>query len=139
MPLTDDQKKALLSTARALIGTPYAELDCSHFVHQAYATAGLNYSYLNTKAFPTLVGKIFVEIPLTEAMAAGDVLMFAGHMGIWDPDGCQVLQDANQVNTQCQQFKNAVPFLSSMSGQNRGPDYGKMNWFGQLKAVYRWK
>lgn len=64
--------------------------------------------------------------------------MFDGHVGLWDADGCRVLQDAKTPNEECTRFNNQMPFLSSRSGGNRGPDCGMMKWFGGLKTVYRW-
>lgn len=140
MPLSDAQQKAVLSVARALIGTKYSDIDCSHFVHRAYATAGLNYPYRSTDSFAGLVGSYFVEVDTKNgSWQAGDVLLFSDHVGLWDPRGCQVLQDAGTPDADCKRFKNSLPFLSSRSGGNRGPDYGMLQWFGDLQAVYRWK
>lgn len=141
MPLTKEQQSAVLSAARALIGTKkYSDIDCSHFVHSAYATAGVNYAYQATATFKTLVGQQFVEVNAEkDGFEPADVLMFSGHMGLWDADGCKVLQEAGNPNAECGRFNNQLPFLSSRSGSNRGPDYGMMKWFGGLKAVYRWK
>lgn len=140
MPLSKKQQDAVLSAARALIRKKtYADIDCSHYVHQAYATAGLNYPYRDTATFIGLVGGYFAEVDAEkEGFEPADVLMFSGHVGLWDPNGCRVLQDAGTPNSECKRFNNEVSFLSSRSGKNRGPDYGMMSWFGGLKKVYRW-
>lgn len=139
MALNKEQVQSVLAAARSLIGTPYRDLDCSHFVHRAYATAGLHYAYQATETFSSLVGSSFEEVTDTSNLKSGDVLMFAKHMGLWDAQGCKVLQDAATPNKECLRFNNHLPFLSSRSGGNRGPDFGKMQWFGDLKKVYRWK
>lgn len=141
MAITKDQQQAVLAAARALIGKPYDQMDCSHFVHQAFATASLAYPYTNTAGFPGLItkGQDFFEVAGADSMQAGDVVMFAKHMGIWDPQGCTVLAAAQSPNNECTKFTNAAPVLSSRSGGNRGPDFGTTSMFGEIKAVYRWK
>ena len=143
MALNENQKNAVLDAARFLIGVPYHDIDCSHFVHRAYSVAGLEYTYQNTTTFSTLVGSYFEEIDNISKLEAGDVLMFSHHMGIWDPTGCRVIQRAFKFskmrNDECVKYKNDLPFLSSRSGGNRGPDFGKLHWFGDLKKIYRWK
>lgn len=142
MALTEAQQQAVLKAARALIGTKYDALDCSNFVHQSYATGGLHYPYRNTASFSGLVPEYFIEVSTADGMEGvvepADVLMFKGHVGLWDPQGCRVLQDAGAGNSECSRFNNQVPFLSSRSGGNRGPDYGMMKWWGKLQGVYRW-
>lgn len=139
MSLDKIRAESVLSAARTLIGTPYKDLDCSYFVHKAYAIAGFHYAYQATATFHTLVGKCFEEVVDMKACEAADVLMFSGHMGLWDAQGCKVLEDAKTPNQECIRFKNNLPFLSSRSGGGRGPDFGQMKWFGGLKKVYRWK
>jgi hypothetical protein len=142
MSLSEVQKSAVLSAARALIGTPYSDLDCSHFVNRAYSIAGLYFPYQATATFNNLVGSFF-DVVVAKSSAdyeAADVLMFTGHVGLWDPDGCQILQKSKAPDAVCADFKNQVPFLSSRSGGNLGPEFGKLNWFGGgVKQVYRWK
>jgi hypothetical protein len=141
MPLTKEQQTAVLSAARALIGKKtYKDLDCSHFVHFAYAQANLHYPYKATADFDKSLKNHFKKVDLKKsAYEAADVLMFAGHMGLWDSDGCKVLQTEEKQNAECERFDNRLSFLSSRSGDNRGPDFGMTSWFGKLKAVYRWK
>jgi hypothetical protein len=82
MPLSDAQRNQILTAARALIGTKYSDIDCSHFVHRAYATAALNYPYRSTDSFDGLVGSYFVEVDSKkDALQAADVLMFSVNIG----------------------------------------------------------
>jgi hypothetical protein len=70
------------------------------------------------------------------------VLVFRSHMGIWDPSGCAVLAQKDNTNAECTNLKNNAPFLSSRSGQQRGPDFGITKWWGGhtgIQGVYRWK
>jgi prepilin-type processing-associated H-X9-DG protein len=140
MALTESNQKSVLSAARALIGKKtYKQLDCSNFIHQAYALADLHYPYRSTDSFDGLVPDYFIKVGTKQVeFQAADVLMFDGHVGLWDPDGCRVLQDAGTEDKECKRFDNKLNFLSSRSSGNRGPDYGMMKWFGGLKAVYRW-
>jgi hypothetical protein len=140
MPLSEEKQKSVLSNARSLIGLKYSDVDCSHFVHRAYEASSLSFPYKPTAQFAELVGKEFESVDTSAGDFMGaDVLMFDGHMGLWDPKGCSVLQASGSENDQCKQFDNALPFLSSRSGKNRGPDFGMLKWFGALKGVYRWK
>lgn len=134
MPLDQDQKTKVLEEARKLIGMSYDTLDCSHFVYESYVKAHLGYPYRNTKTFVDLVNSYFLPVN-PEQLEAGDVIVFDGHMGIWDPQGCSVLT----TNRECQRLDNKAPFLSSRSSKNRGPDYGRLGWFGTSYKVYRWK
>lgn len=139
MPLTDAQKESILQNARALIGMKYDQIDCSNFVHRAYAAAKVTYPYRATASFDDLTIQYFNKLEASVTREAADVLMFSGHVGLWDPGGCTVLETAKMPNPQCQSMKNNVPVLSSRSGKNRGPDFGQAKWFGEVKAVYRWK
>lgn len=139
MALTKHKQESVLSAARSLIGLKYSDVDCSHFVHRAYETALLIYPYKPTAEFSDLAGTTFEAVDTSSGdFMPADILMFAGHMGIWDPQGCKVLQDLGSENIECKRFDNSLPFLSSRSGGNRGPDFGKLSWFGSLKSVYRW-
>lgn len=128
----------LLTQARVLIGTSYAKMDCSHFVHQAYDSAGMAYPYLSSGSFDSKPNeKYFTHVgsDLTAArLEAGDVIVFKGHMGLWDPEGCQVLTG----NAECVQLKGQAPFLSSRSGGDRGPDYAPLSYWKGKYEVYRW-
>lgn len=55
-------------------------IDCSHFVWQVYNGIGLRYSYTPTSSFAGL--SEFCEVMAPER---GDVVLFSGHMGIYDP------------------------------------------------------
>lgn len=136
MLLTSGQADLVLSEARKLIGKSYADLDCSHFVNEAYAKAKLAYEYAATAVF--VRNQAGPDGPF-QAVAAGgpqpaDVLLFPSHMGLWDPQGCQLLG----TNAECKRLNNKAPFLSSRSTDNRGPDFGVPSWFGSYK-LYRWK
>ena len=130
-------KKRLLAQSHALIGKHYNVIDCSHFVNDAYKGANMPYPYLNTSAFVTKANKFFklVGTDLSpSSLEVGDVIVFNGHMGIWDPEGCLTLG----TNQECKRLKNDAPFLSSRSGQNRGPDFGRLNMWSGSYSVYRW-
>lgn len=73
-------------------GTPYLYggnsikgIDCSHFVHQAYKAAGLDYGYHSTASDWEKAG-----FEKTTDPKAGDLIMFDGHMGI-------VVDPVNQI------------------------------------------
>ena len=139
MGLSADLQKKLLSNARSLIGQPYDTLPCNEFVHKAFLLTGLKYEKKKTTDFPNLKDKTFVEVDFKKksvnVLEPGDIILFQGHMGIWDPQGCTYLPE----NKECGRFKGDLPFLSSRTANNRGPDFGKIDWFGKVKAVYRWK
>lgn len=127
---------AVLTEARRLIGTSYSEMDCSHFVHRAYASAGLRYQYADSASFhlrASGVDRVFIELSPNEPKQAGDVIVMKGHMGIWDPEGCMAI--SNKESAYCGKFSGNAPFLSAMSG---GTDYGKVEWWKSAKKVYRW-
>ena len=128
----------ILDAARALVGTAYSSLDCSNFVHQVYDKAGLKYTYCATKSFPAGTGKssMFLELLDNTEILAGDVVLFPGHMGIWDPEGCRVIETSRE----CKRFEDQAPVLSSRSGKNLGVEYGKVEFFTKKGySVYRWK
>lgn len=147
MALNEKQVDELLATARTKIGTPYSEMDCSHFVHKSFEDAGHSYPYQNSATFDDLVRLGYFErVAKSEGgrynLKAGDVLVFSGHMGIWDPLGCEVLAQKDNPNPECKSLKNNAPFLSSRSGNSRGPDFGVTKWWGgdsSIRGVYRWK
>lgn len=123
-------KSEILKQARTLIGTKYNDLDCSHFVHKAYELAGLKYPYQNTATFHLLTN-YFMEV---EEAEPGDVILYSGHMGLHDPEGC------NTMNTkECQKLKGDARILSARSGNNLGVEYGRSAWFGTVQKIYRWK
>ncbi len=135
MALTSQQSNRVLEEARALIGKTYADIDCSHFVKDAYTSAGLSYDYAPTATFAATragTGGPF-ELVLASSLQSADVLLFTGHMGLWDPEGCSVLG----TNAECKRLKQQAPVLSSRSSGNRGPDFGVPSWWGAYK-VYRW-
>ena len=139
MGLSTDLKEKLLQAARSKIGTSYGELPCNKFVHEVYQQIGLKYENKLTSQFSTLKDISFIEVDFKKrdlsVLEPGDILLFEGHMGIWDPQGCSVLPE----NLECKRLGSDLPVLSSRSKGNRGPDFGKTEWFGKVKAVYRWK
>lgn len=133
--LTSQDRDSILAAARRRIGTPYADLDCSHFVWQSYGDAGFAYDYAPTATFaPSRAGWQGPFAAVTGALQPADVLLFAGHMGLWDPDGCTVLGS----NAECRRLRDQAPVLSSRSGGNRGPDFGVPKWWGAYRT-YRWQ
>ena len=136
MSMSIKETEEILINARKYIGKTYNDIDCSHFVWQAYKDSGKEYPYRPTATFDELsrLG-YFDKLDKAAAPIDGDLLLFSGHIGIWDSKGCTVLV----TNAECKRLKNDAPFLSSRSGDNRGPDYGRQSWWGNIKAIYRWK
>ena len=133
---TGSARASILKQARLLIGTSYDKLDCSHMVWTAYKTAGYEFPYTSTSAYPAvLVGTYFVEITEAE-LKPGDLILYSGHVGIYDPDGCSIVNTA-----QCQGQKDAseMRVLSARSGKNLGTEYGRSSWFGTPKKYLKWK
>jgi hypothetical protein len=128
------EARKVLTEARKLIGTSYADMDCSHFVCHAYTAAGFAYPYAATATFArAAAGPAGPFEQAAGSPQAADVLLFSGHMGLWDPEGCTVLGS----NAECKRLKNDAPVLSSRSGGLRGPDFGIPKWWGSYQ-VYRW-
>ena len=80
----EPRARNVLDEAHKKVGTPYLYggntddgIDCSHFVHQVYNAAGIQYPYLPTSADWKKAG--FQE---TENPRRGDIIMWDGHMGI---------------------------------------------------------
>lgn len=147
---------AILEAARKKIGTPYASLDCSHFVNEAYRTAGYDYTYKATASFVDVPSKMenpngknlgtaadgkFLEVHATDVQD-GDVLLFPGHMGIWDSQGCQALiNDPGKKDCkECYTGKKVATDRQFLSARTSvGTNYGKTSWFGKGKyRVFRW-
>src|SRR4051794_30301217 len=95
------RQQLVLTEARKLIGTSYDELDCSHFVWEAYKNAGYPYKYHNTATFvaklATGEASMFVPVADRAQWQAADVILVPGHMGLWDPEGCSVVTN----NSEC--------------------------------------
>lgn len=123
-------KAEILKKARTLIGTSYKDLDCSHFVHKAYDLAGFKYPYQNTSTFH-LLSPFFEEVQEAEP---GDVIVYTGHMGLYDPEGCNTMS-----TKECAKVKGDARVLSARSGNNLGVEYGRSVWFGEVKKIYRWR
>lgn len=118
----------IVNQARTWLGTPWREggtakgpaggVDCSNLVNLSYAAAGYTYPYAATSQFPpdgyfSIVGATDVE--------EGDVVLFAGHMGILaEDDGKDII---------------------SAQGSHNKPgivQVGQIAWFGPVKGYYRW-
>src|SRR5262249_31250974 len=69
--------------ARDLRRPMQEETDCSHFVHEVYARAGLPYSFRSTKDI--LRAPEFERVPETQSQP-GDVIVMRGHIGLLDED-----------------------------------------------------
>ena len=144
---TDLQNK-VLSYARSFIDTPHSVLDCSNAVYNAYKLANMSYAYkASWQIKPTSPPENFTwigkDLPPSK-MEPGDMIVFANHMGIWDPAGCETLG----TNAVCKSLKNKAPLLSSRGNDekdpktgkfinDRGEDYGQLEWWGRYD-VYRW-
>ena len=117
----------ILQKARARIGTSYDKMDCSHMVQSAYEEAGLKFPYTETKSFQSiLIGKYFDK---TTTPKPGDLILYPGHVGIYDPDGCSDVQ-----STECKRMgekSDSMRILSARSGKNMGVEYGQSSWFGK--------
>jgi hypothetical protein len=136
MAISEKESEELLVNARKHIGKSYADIDCSHFVWQSFKDAGKEYPYRSTAQFDDLVSMgYFLKLDSKTTPVIGDVLMYKGHVGFWDPEGCSILV----TNDVCKSLGSEASVLSSRSGKNKGPSYGKPAWFNELKAIYRWK
>lgn len=126
----------ILSKARAKIGTPYNEVDCSHFVQAVYEEAGLKFPYTETRSYKTnLVGKFFLAITENEAKP-GDLILFSGHVGIFDPDGCSATHSIECKRLEKQ--SDSMRVLSARSGKNMGVEYGQAGWWANPQFLV-WK
>jgi cell wall-associated NlpC family hydrolase len=130
----DLDRARILKAARALIGTAYDELDCSHLVHKAYAEAGLTFPYTRTADYDAvLVGSYFAPTSADE-LKPGDLLLYSGHVGIYDPDGCTIVNTA-----ECSKLGGKdMRVLSARSGKNLGTEYGRSSWFGKVRTHLKW-
>jgi cell wall-associated NlpC family hydrolase len=141
MPEADEGKTRanLLEKARAYIGTPYSKLDCSHFVHDAYKDAGLEFPYSDTKHYDTLlVGKYFRKLDKAEEPKPGDLVLFSGHVGIYDPDGCSTVH-----TTECKRLSKQSDSMRLLSARGSGKptdvgvEYGQISWWSGGRYL-RW-
>ena len=121
--LTPEETDKVIKTGESWIGVPYLYggnsregIDCSHFVHRAYAEAGFNYEYRNTGSFPTSPN--FVQ---TTDVRTADVALFSGHMGIYNSTPP----------------KAGKTILSATTGN--GVCYGAPGWFNGTPVFYRYK
>jgi RHS repeat-associated protein len=103
----------IIAAGEKYIGTPYSQMDCSHFVNFAYNDAGFPYDYLPTYSFAQSPN--FRNVTSCQV---GDVTLFGGHMGIYNPNPP----------------KGGYNILSATVG--KGVIYGKAKWFGSPKGIY---
>lgn len=106
-------------------GTPYAQMDCSHFVNSAYSAYGLKYPYVNVAGWPPK-GGYFAKV--NEGKQPGDVRVLydvklgVHHMGLYDP--------------------NETPNDWYDATSSKGVKAGSINWFNRAGAVeetiWRW-
>lgn len=94
--VTPEQAASLLTAAKQYDGKPYftgagarsnptAGFDCSGLVWYSINQAGFTYSYSDTADFPHNLRVRKLRIPPDQA-EAGDILLFSGHMGFFDPN-----------------------------------------------------
>ncbi len=144
--LPEIRQKLVLTEARKLIGTSYDDLDCSHFVCEAYKNAGYPYEYANTASFvkslATGSAAVFIAVPERAQWQAADVILVPGHMGLWDPEGCSVVTNSTEC-TRIEKMKLEPFFLSSRSPgktlPSGGPEYGVTNWWKGEPKAYRYR
>jgi cell wall-associated NlpC family hydrolase len=120
--LTPDEGEKVIIAGEAWIGTPYQYggnsregIDCSHFVYNAYLDAGFSYEYLSTSTFPSSPHFEKVETP-----QAGDVVLFNGHMGIYNPHPSEAGK-------------------TILNAGSKGVGYGRPSWYGTIVGYYRYK
>lgn len=119
-PLTRAQREELLSLANPdhFLGVRYRKggrdlataTDCSHFVHQIYARAGLPYGFRPTRELRN--APEFELLPESEALP-GDLMLFRGHVGIVDQDGWIIsatrIRSRSQPSTITRQPREVFP------------------------------
>ena len=66
----------------------YMQRDCAHFVHQIFTECGLIFPETPTRYFPPMSYFVPVKTPL-----AGDVVVYADHMGIYARDNKIIIAD----------------------------------------------
>ena len=108
----------IVQEAPTHLGVPYklggksrAGLDCSGLVWLVHQNVGCEYSYRSTSHFRAL--NEFEEVGAPED---GDVVLFNGHMGIYD----------------------GGMLISAQSGAGR-VSKGQIGWFGAVVGYFRWK
>jgi len=92
-----------------------------------------SFPFTDTRQFEaTLIDEYFVKITDDEALPA-DLILYSGHGGIYDPDGCPIVHTA-----QCEKNQSNIRGMSARSGKNLEVQHGRSSWFhnGQYLA---WK
>ena len=133
LPLVSSQRPPsplgdrVIRVAQSWLGTPYRRgsenkgpdggVDCSHLVHSVYREAGLDYPYVDSHAFPP--PGYFVKLPDNAQGEEGDVVLFAGHMGI-------LLSKELVISAQGSPSKPGKVQV------------GSDDWFGKKLGVFRW-
>ncbi len=125
----------ILTAARALIGKKYDELDCSHMVWNAYKAAGYDFPYSSTSSYESILIDVYFIAIEEKDLNPADLILYAGHVGIYDPDGCTVV---NTAQCQAQKDNTDMRILSARSGKNLGTEYGRSTWFGKPKKYLKW-
>jgi hypothetical protein len=87
---SSDQSAKILAEAKKWEGTPYlyggdsrSGIDCSHLVYEAINAAGISFGYSPTAGLATHPSLRSISM---KEMRAGDVLLFPGHVGFYDPN-----------------------------------------------------
>ncbi|NOT26819.1 MAG: hypothetical protein HOP16_12035 [Acidobacteria bacterium] len=101
-------------------------------VHKAYESAELKYAYMSTEVLRLEVtnGSVFKRVEGDPK--PGDLVLYPGHVGIYDPDGC-----ADIATAECKKLDSDARILSARSGKNLGVEYGRSAWFGTPTCL-RW-
>jgi cell wall-associated NlpC family hydrolase len=88
--LTPTEGQNLVDAAAKYAGTPYKSggdsktgIDCSHLVSKAAEDAHIPYEYVTTSEMPSTVQ--LRELSNKDAKQAGDLVLFPGHVGLYDP------------------------------------------------------
>ena len=101
-------------------------------IHRAYERAGLTYTYMSTE-FLSKEATAQTYFKTATDPRPGDLALYPGHVGIFDPEGCTATKTA-----ECQKLDGNARILSARSGKNLGVEYGRSAWFGTPQYL-RWK
>jgi hypothetical protein len=87
------------------------ETDCSHFSHEIYHRAGINFPYVNTTAIKCL--SYFKEISLEEARS-GDLILYQKHIGILSKNKKVISPGIGGTRERSKLFPNDSDFIPSI-------------------------